>query len=137
MTGQQYNKVLELMEKDQKTQQVQDPELREFVAHVKKTLGYSSPAKIRIYDDHEISSEMKAMGSYFPDNQEIWILRGKRVRADWYRSLAHELVHHKQREDGTDLNGEDGSDCENEANSKAAVFLREWGREHPEIYQPA
>ncbi len=33
---------------------------------------------------------------------------------DVLRTLAHELVHHKQREDGQELNGEDGSNTENE-----------------------
>lgn len=118
-------------------EQIQDPELREFLAYAREVVKYSKPAKIRIYDDHRISKEMKSMGAFFPGTEEIWILRGKRVRADWYRSLAHELVHHRQREAGLTLDGADGSEHENEANGLAAVILREWGRRHPEIYDPA
>lgn len=118
-------------------EQVQDPELREFLAYARETIKYSKPAKIRVFDDHGLSKQMKAMGAFFPSTEEIWILRGKRVRADWYRTLAHELVHHRQREAGLTLDGTDGSDHENEANSLAAVILREWGRRHPEIYDPA
>jgi hypothetical protein len=115
---------------------VEDPQLREFLSFCRQSFSYTSPAKIRLFDEHELSKEMKSMGAFFPDTREIWVLRGKRVRADWYRSLAHELVHHAQREKGYSLDGADGSDHENEANSKAAIALREWGRSHPEIYEP-
>ncbi len=129
------------MEQDQQVQlrkeRVQDPALTEFLAYAREVIKYTKPAKIRIFDDHGLAREMKAMGAFFPSTTEIWILRGKRVRADWYRSLAHELVHHRQRETGEELNGADGSDHENEANGVAAVILREWGRRHPEIYDPA
>lgn len=129
--------MMEKTETNSKPAQVNDPELRQFLAFARSQVKYSEPAKVRLFDDHELAKEFKAMGVFFPETQEIWILRGKRVRADWYRSLAHELVHHRQRESGESLDGADGSEHENEANSLAAVILREWGRRHPEIYDPA
>ena len=58
---------------------------------------------------------------------------------DCMRSLAHELVHYKQ-----DINGEikndqvspdnDGVPIEDEANAKAGVIMRKFGRLHPELY---
>jgi Zn-dependent peptidase ImmA (M78 family) len=57
--------------------------------------------------------------------------------ADILRTLAHELVHHKQNLDGR-INyesGETGSDIENEANAKAGVLLRDFGKKNNEIYQ--
>jgi len=121
------------------TTPVKDPDLKEFIAFCRKNLGYKKPAKVLVSDDHAKAVEMKSMAAYFPNPEDnfIWVLRGKRQRADWYRSLAHELVHHAQRERGDQLDGADGSDCENEANGKAGVFLREWGRQHPEIFEPA
>jgi antirestriction protein ArdC len=74
------------------------------------------------------------MGYYSPAENLIWVLRGQRVPADWYRTLAHELVHWRQREQEQELDGGDGSLTENEANSKAGALLRAWGREHPECY---
>lgn len=121
---------------DESTTPVEDPDLKEFIAFCRADLAYKKPAKIIVSDDHRKAVEMKSMAAYFPDQNFIWILRGKRQRADWYRSLAHELVHHAQRERGDKLDGTDGSDCENEANGRAGVFLRAWGREHPEIFQP-
>ena len=57
---------------------------------------------------------------------------------DICRSIAHELVHHKQNLEGrltdTAKQGEDGSEIENEANAKAGVIIRKFGKAHPEIY---
>ena len=115
---------------------VNDLDLKEFLRFCREKIGYKGKAKIRLYDDHNVSKEMKSMAAFFPETDEIWVLRGQRVRADWYRSLAHELVHLRQREEGVEMNGADGSDIENEANSLAAVILREYGRNNPSIYEP-
>ena len=61
-----------------------------------------------------------------------------RAIIDVCRSIAHELVHHKQNLEGRLKNaakdGEDGSDIENEANSVAGIIIRKWGKLHPELY---
>lgn len=105
-----------------------------FIQYCIQELGIETSPRIKIGDDHARAQEMRAMGAYYPYENEIWVLRGERVPADWYRTLAHELVHWRQRERGQDLNGSDGSEIENEANSMAAVILRQWGRAHEEIY---
>lgn len=114
---------------------LQDPNLREFLKFCRSKIGYKGIAKVRLFDDHEVAKQMKSMAAFFPKTDEIWVLRGQRVRADWYRSLAHELVHLRQRENDVAMDGTDGSDIENEANSLAAVILREFGRKDPEIYE--
>ena len=105
-----------------------------FIQYCIDELGIETRPNIKIGDDHSKAQEHRAMGYYSPGLNYIWVLRGDRVPADWYRTLAHELVHWRQRELGQGLDGSDGSDIENEANSKAAVLLRAWGRETPEIY---
>jgi Zn-dependent peptidase ImmA (M78 family) len=55
--------------------------------------------------------------------------------ADILRTLAHELVHHMQNLKGDELNGDDGSEIENEANAQAGVIMRKFGRENPEIFE--
>ena len=61
-----------------------------------------------------------------------------RAIIDVCRSIAHELVHHKQNIDcafeGAEDPGADGSEFENEANAVAGVIIRKWGKLHPEIY---
>jgi len=62
-----------------------------------------------------------------------------RALVDVLRSLAHEMVHHKQSQRGElDNNphaGDDGSPQENEANAKAGELIRIFGRQNPEIYE--
>ena len=112
----------------------EDSELEEFVHFCRQQLGWNSTPTIHISDDHREAMLNKSMGYFNPQSNEIWVLRGTRVRADWYRTLAHELVHHHQRDNGKHLDGADGSDIENEANSQAGVLLREWGRRNPTIF---
>jgi antirestriction protein ArdC len=107
---------------------------REFIDFCIKRLEISTAPNITIGDDHAKAQRLRAMGYYSPVENLIWVLRGSRVSADWYRTLAHELVHWRQRELGQLQDGSDGSGTENEANSKAAVLLREWGRDRPAIY---
>lgn len=62
-----------------------------------------------------------------------------RAIVDILRSLAHEMVHHKQNQRGELENnphaGDDGSPQENEANAKAGELIRIFGRQNPEIYE--
>ena len=56
---------------------------------------------------------------------------------DVCRTLAHELVHYKQDLDGRIKSQEDGkagSPIENEANAKAAVIMRDWGKKNPHLF---
>jgi Zn-dependent peptidase ImmA (M78 family) len=57
---------------------------------------------------------------------------------DVCRSIAHELVHHKQNLENRisdHINDGDGSEIENEANAVAGVIIRKWGKLHPELYK--
>ena len=105
-----------------------------FVKYCIAELEITTSPNIKIGDDHAKAQEHRAMGYYNPADNYIWVLRGYRVPADWYRTLAHELVHWRQRELGQVMDGADGSELENEANSRAAVLLREWGRRDESIY---
>ena len=62
-----------------------------------------------------------------------------RAIVDILRSIAHEMVHHKQNQRGDLENnphaGDDGSPEENEANAKAGELIRIFGRQNPEIYE--
>ena len=112
----------------------QDQELQHFMRFCQQQLGYREEPVLVISDDHDEAVELKSMGYFNPADNTIWVLRGARTRADWYRTLAHELVHHAQRESGQSLDGADGSTTENEANSLAGKLLREWGRQSPRIF---
>ena len=110
-------------------------ELEQFCQFCWSKLQWSTKPVIIVTDDHAEAQDIKSMGAFNPRTGEIRVLRGARLTADWYRTLAHELVHHAQRDSGKVLDGADGSDIENEANSQAAVILREYGRLNPQIFQ--
>jgi hypothetical protein len=71
---------------------------------------------------------------YRPEDQKIKVYSKGRAFFDIARSLAHELVHHMQYETGKILDGETGSDCENEANAVAGQIIRKYGQKNPEFY---
>ena len=52
------------------------------------------------------------------------------------RTLAHELTHHKQREENRIKpdSGETGSDIENEANAQAGVLMRDFADQNPGLF---
>ena len=112
-----------------------ESELDEFMQFCKEVLGYEQEPNIEFSDDLQKAQEIGSMGYFDPITGLIWIFRGRRVRADWYRTLAHELVHHSQREEGRALDGTTGSETENEANSKAGAILRVWGKSRPAIFE--
>jgi hypothetical protein len=71
---------------------------------------------------------------YRPEEKIIKVYSKGRAFFDIARSLAHELVHHMQHETGKKLDGETGSDCENEANALAGQIIRKYGQKNPKFY---
>ena len=83
------------------------------------------------------ASEMKSFACYYPDKKHIYIVGCNRNLADVLRSLAHELVHHKQNIDGVlhEDSGKSGSEHENQANALAGEIMRNYGKQNPKIYE--
>jgi len=73
---------------------------------------------------------------YTKENKIIKVNAHKRALVDVMRSLAHELVHHKQFEDGRlDTPPPDiGGEIEDEANAKAGQFIKMYAKNSPTIY---
>ena len=110
------------------------PLMGRFVDYACDRLNIDKP-KVFIINSPTYSQEHKSFGGYYPQEQKINVVVHNRNMADILRTLAHELVHHMQNLNGDELNGEDGSDTENEANAMAGVIMREFGRENPEIFE--
>jgi Zn-dependent peptidase ImmA (M78 family) len=110
----------------------------EFVNYVDEKLdfGGDKPNVIVSYDEQEAKG-MRSFGKYTPSDGEIRVVAAKRNLADILRTLAHELVHYKQNQEGKlDPNsGNDGTQQENEANSVAGVLMREFGKKNPIIFE--
>jgi Zn-dependent peptidase ImmA (M78 family) len=112
--------------------------INEFVkfADEKLGLGNDLPKITTSYDEKEASA-MESFGKYTPETNELRVVVVNRNLADVLRTLAHELIHHKQYKEGKlNPNSNDtGSEDENEANSLAGVFMREFGKKNPIIFE--
>ena len=71
------------------------------------------------------------------ETNELRVVVVNRNLADILRTLAHEIIHHKQYKEGQlNPNSNDtGSEDEIEANSLAGVFMREFGKKNPIIFE--
>ena len=97
-----------------------------FIDFAKEYLKLSDTPQIMIIDNPDFSVTNKTFGAYDLGTNVIKVQTAQRHLMDICRTIAHELVHYKQRKSGMELNGEDGSDDENEANATAAVILRKY-----------
>ena len=107
----------------------------DFVDFTKSELGLDDDFGVELEDD---SDELETLGSYDIEDNKVKVLSKNRALPDIIRSIAHELVHHKQNQEG-ELSGDkeegaDGSPLENEANARAGKIVRRFGKKYPEIY---
>jgi predicted GNAT family acetyltransferase len=107
----------------------------DFVNFAKEFLGIADDIKIELA--FERTPDLKTT-AYYSTLGKLVVYAKDRAIVDICRSIAHELVHHKQNLEGRLVNavkdGEDGSPIENEANAVAGVIIRKYGKLHPEIY---
>ena len=107
----------------------------DFIEFGKKELSLDDDFRVNLTSNGD---DIETLASYDMIDNEINVLTKDRAEADIIRSIAHEMVHHKQNERG-DLRGnpeegEDGSPWEDEANAKAGVLVRRFGKINPNIY---
>ena len=111
--------------------------IRDFIKHCKQELGIQSLPHIRLIADKDWVMERRSFGEYNPGENTAYVYYPSRCTADVFRSLAHELVHHRQNElhmieaDS----GETGSDIENDAHAFAGIIMRDYGKMNPAIYE--
>ena len=93
---------------------------------------------VRLDEDYIDIIPLETLASYDINDNEVKVLGKNRSLPDIIRSVAHELVHHKQNErgelTGREEEGADGSPWEDQANALAGELVRKYGRENPEIY---
>ena len=109
--------------------------IRDFYPFAKREMGFNKPVRIFLTRDIQNAADPLGKTAYYdPSNMEIKLFYHGRHPKDVLRSLAHELMHHKQNCDGR-LNSEVGegpvdeneqlSKLEEEAN-QAGFFVRRW-----------
>jgi len=111
------------------------PKLDAFVTFTAKALKLKKTPKISM---KTLDSDQKSFGGYSPCNHEIVVTTKNRHPMDVFRTIAHELVHHKQNEDGKIKDvakaGATGSPIEDEANSVAGRIMRMYAKENPDMF---
>lgn len=113
----------------------QKESLRKFVVFVKEQLDLKQVPTIVIQNGR---GELKTTANYnyHKENKTIQVNAKNRALVDVMRSLAHEMVHHKQWEQGRlkvkppDIGGE----IEDEANAKAGQYIKMFSKMDPSIY---
>lgn len=106
-------------------------QIQDFIEFACGHLELDSKPNIVIIDNPEFSVKNRTFGCYNLNDDTIKIQTAQRHPMDIFRTLAHEMVHFKQKQSGKEMNGADGSDIENEANATAAVMLRQYSHRIP------
>jgi cytidyltransferase-like protein len=121
-----------------KLNESQTATIGEFIKYSIKNLGLQNlPSNLTLSYDNNKAKEKRSFGYFDPSSNKIWVYVKNRNMADILRTLAHELIHRKQEEDGRlDINsGKTGSPIEDEANAMAGVLLRNFGKINNSIYE--
>lgn len=109
--------------------------LNTFVKFVKNELELESCPTI-VVQNHRKGLKTTANYDYNKPNKIIKVCSKNRALVDVMRSIAHELVHHKQFEQGRlkERPPDIGGEIEDEANAKAGQFIKMFAKEDPTIY---
>jgi hypothetical protein len=109
--------------------------LNRFVKFVKDQLELDTVPVISI-QNHRKDLKTTANYDYTKDEKIIKVCMKNRALVDVMRSIAHEMVHHKQFEQGRlkvqppDIGGE----IEDEANAKAGQYIKMFAKQDSTIY---
>jgi cytidyltransferase-like protein len=112
--------------------------IKEFIKFAIEKLQINKiPEGLTLSYNNDEAKSRHSFGTFDPNTGKIWLYVKNRNMADILRTLAHELVHRKQDEDGRIdySSGNTGSEIENEANAQAGILLRDFGKQNEKIYQ--
>jgi hypothetical protein len=127
-----YKRVAESVDNSQNLDQI-----RSFVQWGIKTLNVQKPyPKITLSTDTEQAQKDHRTGLHTDDGRILVYIRNRNL-VDIFRTIFHELVHHRQ--DQLNMIGPDdsypGSPVEAMADMMAGKYIKIYGKEHPEIFQ--
>ena len=112
--------------------------LKDFIEFCVKELKIHHMPRIKLRRDPQWPKVHKTFGRYNDADKTLEVAWGQRHIMDVLRTVAHELTHkHQHERDGERMGpdaGETGSPYENEANARAGILMRDYGRLHPEYF---
>lgn len=106
--------------------------IREFLPHVQRELKLDQLPDIELCRHLPSNQTQSSFGMFKTDENTIYLIAADRNPVDVLRTLAHELAHFKQDQQGLlDKNsGHTGSAAENNANAQAGIIMRNYGQRH-------
>ena len=107
--------------------------ITQFAKHCIRELGIKTSVKITL---SKRQTGQATAGYYNPQDCTVFVAVHNRAIADIMRTLAHELTHCKQQEDGIEFPNDDEGlqPIEDFANVEAAKLVRFYGRKNRDIY---
>ena len=108
--------------------------VKRFMHLAAKELKLSKVPHIVIQPHIEAHDGQATFGRFVNEEEKIYLGIADRHPVDILRTLAHELVHFKQYEQGRmkPNSGETGSPIENEAHAMAGVLMRHFNKKYPD-----
>jgi hypothetical protein len=107
---------------------------KDFASFVQQELEIDQLPSIELENNLDLSDEFQTFGLFQQSGPSIRIQTQGRHLLDILRTLAHELVHHRQLEIGDLDNGTDIQDLEDSANAVAGRLLRTYYKQNPELF---
>jgi hypothetical protein len=123
-------------ETDTKPRPTDEAIIEDFIAFCSDSLNLKREVNLKLRRDPQWPVVNRTFGRYDENRSVLEVAFGQRHIMDVLRTIAHELVHQRQHEttnipaDG----GDDGSPYENEANARAGILMRQYGKLHPELF---
>ncbi len=110
--------------------------IKEFIKFVKGDLGLKTTPSV-VLQNGKKNLKTTANYDYTKPEKVIRVNVKNRMVVDVMRSIAHELVHHKQYEQGRlEVKPPDiGGEIEDEANAKAGQYIKMFAQKDPSIYE--
>ncbi len=104
-----------------------------FLKFINDELNLNQPFKVKLTQNRD--EDLRTYAYYNKTNGDIKVYCKQRGLADVLRSIAHELIHHQQNQNGK-LQGptqDVGGEIEDEANSVAGQLVKKFGYANPEL----
>ena len=129
-----------IQKKSNVSEGVEGPEdiqkIKNFIKWSYKTLNMQKPyPKITISKNTEVAQAGHHTGVHKGD--KIWVYVGNRNMIDIFRTIFHELTHHRQMQLNMIKDGDSypGSPIEMLADMAAGKYIKIYGKDHPEMFQ--
>lgn len=108
----------------------------QFVDFCCQYLGIDQAPKVTVVRDPSWSQDARTFGQYELDNGNITVNGAGRHTMDILRTIAHELVHHRQNQHSPlpANSGKTGSPWEDSANAIAGRIMRNWAKLNPQMF---